>query len=318
MKKVIGFILMFALCLGLCGCDLSNFLSLLDQEKEPVQQVVPVQPAAPAPEDDGPAMEWPEPTENEQTGTDAARMELLTGQWLLTDTVQGIPGQMAFREDKTCMLDGEEYTWDFSYTNGRNFGINILEGSTVVHELAFTAYNSREWVILLYTDNDRGEYINPGHYDVVEITPENWQEYFEIRYDLYWEEDAFGEVTQLRGCNYFFALKEEYLPRLSTAVTGGNRLTKNAVELSFAHGWQKCEVNLQEKTCTLLEGEYTVNGTDTDVDNLYHRYDVEYSMNINGFSSGIKEDAIPWLTDVEVLRADCPLYLVKDEYRPAD
>ena len=306
MKRSIAFILALVMCLSLSACG----ASAPSQETKPTQTVTPT-----LAQDDTPIVQATEPKEADQT---AAHIKIMTGTWLLAHFMESIPSQIVLREDKTCTLDGEEYTWEFSYTNGSRFGVNVTAGTTVKYELDFSDYNNREWAILIYDGNDRGVYINPQHYDVVEITPENWQEYFEIRYDLYWEEDAFGKVTRLRGCNYFFALKDEYLPRLSTVVTGDDLLTKNAVELSFTHGWQKCDVNLEKKTCTPIDGEFTVNGTDTDMDNLYHRYDSDYSMNISGFSSGMKEDSIPWLTDVKVLRADCPLYLIKDEFKPTE
>ncbi len=47
----------------------------------------------------------------------------------------------------------------------------------------------------------------------VEITMDNWQEFFEIRPEVEWYQDDFGETTSLHYC-HFFAVRPEYLDKI--------------------------------------------------------------------------------------------------------
>lgn len=58
----------------------------------------------------------------------------------------------------------------------------------------------------------------------VTITLENWDEYFEFVTEEYWEENAFGEATQLNFL-YYFKLKDEY----------SLRNTSNSVAIEYTY-----------------------------------------------------------------------------------
>lgn len=63
---------------------------------------------------------------------------------------------------------------------------------------------------------DVAEYL--GRYQTVEITMDNWQEYFQLKAVYEWHENAFGEAEALVGkCGLF--LKEEYMDSLNEAET---------------------------------------------------------------------------------------------------
>ena len=299
MKRILSLFLTLIVCLGLCACGGGGKVEL---------PVIPeTQPSVP----------FDEPMQQEQTpSAPDNRMHYLEGRWILARETEGVPGELVFRADGQCTIDGKEYTWCYSYKSSSQFGVEVMEADAVKYTLSVGGYNGLESAMLIYTENDRGVYINPAHYDIIEITQENWQEYFEIRRGYYWNEDAFGEVTGLRGCGFEFALKEEYVPRLSVAVTGGNVLTKNAVELSFSYGRQPYELDLQNKICMPVEGQYTYKSTLTKMDNLTHHETVGYykmSIWASGMD-GVTEDTLPYIYDVTVLRANCPLYLLKAEY----
>lgn len=244
------------------------------------------------------------------------RVPQMVGNWVPVEETEGVPGGITLREDKTCTVDGGEYTWEFSYTNGDAFGIDVFEGETVKYELSVPFYNTLERVIIVYTENDRCVYINPDHYDIIEITAENWLDYFEITSEIYWKEDAFGTVESLGSCYYYVSLREEYVYFLSSAVTGGDTLTKNAMEISFSYGLQECQVQLQEKICTPIDGTYTFEDARTYTNNLrYYLNPRKYEMLISGYPLSAPENRIPVLSDFELLRANCPLYLLKEAYR---
>ena len=255
--------------------------------------------------------------EMQKADPEAYRTPIVVGQWVLSESCEGVPGEITFREDKRCIIDGAEFAWEYSFTNGNSFGIDVLDGDRVKYELSVPHYNSLEQVMLLYTEDDRGVYINPAHYDIIEITPENWLDYFEIISYSVWTEDAFGDVEKMGGYYYFISLKEEYARLLSSAVAGGDLLTKNAIEVSYNYGLQKCDIQLQEKTYTPIEGTYRFekNLSCTDKLSYYHRDEGAYEMFVPGYAFSVHDDMIPVLSDFELVRADCPLYLIKEEYR---
>ena len=307
MKKLVFLAFAAALCFVLCACGGEGKIEF------------PV-----IPETDPPFYEDEKPKEpvQEEPNTPVTdnRIYYLEGQWLLAQETEGAPKEIFLDANGQCTVDGESYSWSYSYENGNRFGVNILTGETVAYEISFARWNGPESVVLLYTDNDRGVYINPAHYDVIEITPENWENYFELRRTYYWDEDAFGEVTRLRGCGFTISLKEEYVSRLSSAVTDGDVLTKNAMEVSYSYGRQPYELDLQNKTCTPVEGQYTHEGTYTEMDNLtYHSTLKYYQMDVwPGMMYSADEETLPYLYDFTLLRANCPLYLLKEEFAIRD
>ena len=77
--------------------------------------------------------------------------------------------------------------------------------------------------------------------DMVEITMDNWQEYFEIKtYDC-WKQDDFGENSDLVLVTYV-ALKDEYIERID--------LEQSDVAVGYAYGWDLMNICLDWQTAT--------------------------------------------------------------------
>lgn len=251
---------------------------------------------------------------------DTYAMPLICGTWLLTEEEEGMPREIVLNEDYTCTVDGVSHTWTMTVKNsGRDIDVEILNGSTVAHSVYITNYNS-EYALLYPGEewNVRGEYANPAHYEIIEITPENWLEYFEVVHDLRWKLDAFEEVQELDSFARVLQLKEEYASKMSSLVSGGNLLTKNAMEIEFSLGYQPCDVDLENKTIAPHEGEYTFERQMTETYKFWYDYSgADYAVSLI-WSSTYSEDPnhvkIPYVYDLKLVRADCPLYLIKDEY----
>lgn len=87
---------------------------------------------------------------------------------------------------------------------------------------------------------------NPGT-DKIEVTSENFLDYFEYTIDYDFRENAFGEVERVWAMEYI-RLKEEYVPRLIS----GNEI---AVELAYHRVWSKGTLDYENKTF-IPNGEY--------------------------------------------------------------
>ena len=239
-------------------------------------------------------------------------LPLLCGTWLLTREKEGMPLEVVLKEDHTCTLDGVSYTWSMETQNGWNFDIYILDGGTTIHSGRILTVYAGEWEMSL--DNVR--YANPKFYDIVEITAENWLDYFETVPSWTWIENAFGETEEMGWYGFRFKLKEQYYPTLSRVVYDGNLISKNAMEIAFSVDKQLCDVDLENQTFTPREGAVS----------YVDRYTEMYRLSFNGrdaFDTGLYtwhtgSESIAHVYDLELVRAECSLYFIKDEYYVAE
>lgn len=124
--------------------------------------------------------------------------------------------------DGTCTVEGKNYTWDFEKYNGAYrceadyAHISIMEGDKKIYN--FSVYLREEDYVsgdlgVCQEDGStayvRGVYYNLNDLMVVELTLDNWQEYFEVveTVDVY--KNSFDEITEMSIRKYYL-LKEEY------------------------------------------------------------------------------------------------------------
>ena len=248
--------------------------------------------------------------------SDSYVMSLISGTWVLVADNEGAPQEITFNEDYSCTVDGTVYSYAMR-SDANSVWLYILNNGDFLYEASVDAYNN-EYGLSIQTDNGWVYYANPAHYDIIEITPENWMDYFQLADPIYyWEVDAFEEVQSLSGCSHYLQLKEEYNAKLSEMVTNGNRLTKNAMEIEFSIGYQACDVDITTQTVTPREGETSFDQRLTETFKVGGHRELGYSC---GLVSGKRytedtsyaELAYPY--ELNLLRADCPLYFIKDEY----
>lgn len=98
-------------------------------------------------------------------------------------------------------------------------------------------------------------------YEIIDITMDNWQEYFEIVPDHYWRKNAFGEGEGL-CVGFSLFLKDEYAARLN--LTGNSKI---ACTVSFDARVKTLDVNWKETTFTEVPYTYSPTGmTSTGMD----------------------------------------------------
>lgn len=166
-------------------------------------------------------------------------------------------------------------------------------------------------------------------YVAVEITLDNWQEYFEIVYREEWLENAFGELTDLTY-SYYFQLREEYVDRIysgslsqeSTQDESGHTIKQMAqskidVEIGSTKTLYRVALDPENRTYT-LKGKYSLNtvwgGYATEI------YSLEFGGRFNYFDRITYANiSLTWedayynaYEDFEVLRIQGTIYLEKE------
>lgn len=126
---------------------------------------------------------------------------------------------ITLQEDGTCVYKGENAKWEyvadlnqFIFTldkNGVSGTLEIAEenGKTVLKYNTETYYRPTDFIV------KEKEYVNVGNtYSCkkeIEITLDNWNQYFEIVENTDWRKNAFGEAENL-NISYSFKLRDEY------------------------------------------------------------------------------------------------------------
>ena len=74
----------------------------------------------------------------------------------------------------------------------------------------------------------------------VEITSDNWQQYFEVKESPLWEENAFGEAETLY-VRYCLFLKDEYKDKVDESK-------ESAVAFAFEYDWILADIEINYET----------------------------------------------------------------------
>ena len=80
----------------------------------------------------------------------------------------------------------------------------------------------------------------------IELSMDNWQEYFEFVDYVEWNKNAFGEIESFSSAGLAFQMKEEYQSRLVSMSNG-------AVEWQYYTAIVGCNFNTATKECTLID-----------------------------------------------------------------
>ena len=198
MKKTIALLLALVLCLSLCACGGSN--ELANTETNPQNHES-------ASDDSGESTTTGSNNENNTTEATSAQIDyktiLMNGGvfWGYTNHSY----MTAFREDGTTLSpDGK---WEL---NGNIVKCTWDDGSTDTYEIK--ELNGVYYIVgerdTMYSDMQVSLREIPQK--SIEITLDNWQEYFELGSDSYEVLDQFGEPTGETRTSHFLRLKDEY------------------------------------------------------------------------------------------------------------
>lgn len=134
-------------------------------------------------------------------------------------------------------------------------------------------------------------------YETIEITIDNWQEYFAFRQsEGEWEEDAFGDAVRYRRYVYF-SLKDEYQDKVASMDV--------ALSCSYTVDYRYYEIDLQNRVFTIGE-IYKSDVKESRPESIYYTpyavWDVYCSENPGMFTLDTNIPILEWVDTMDVAR----------------
>ncbi len=183
----------------------------------------------------------------------------LLGEWKSISHVQeDDPFQetIIINDDGTCMIDGKNGLWQVDTGNTAEGRVCISIHVDGTHIGSMMYWDNNKSISIIHTSfyfspaswekADVTESSEPA-YETVEITMENWPEYFEFRLrEGYWREDAFGESTEYSS-SVIFTIKDEYI----------DIVNQDTIDIAFSYSYVNqywyYEADFDSKTLTIRE-----------------------------------------------------------------
>ena len=247
MKKIITLLLCLGMLTGCGGNKHKELLQLLD-EGEYTKAVDYINNLA-----------YEEAKNNGTIKTQNDHMKYLYGSWEYAGSRTDLETfDIEFKDNGTCMINGKEYLWNITNEYDSSIDFDILEGATKTYSFQlsydknvdtyfgyFSVFNKEN-----ESYNNMGYYRNPKHYEIIDLTTDNWLDYFEPVEQTTFNKDAFGETS---SCTYqlFYKLKDKYMERLNYNYNQ----PPIAYEYSYEQGQIEVTYNLEEETFELGEFE---------------------------------------------------------------
>ena len=254
----------------------------------------------------------------------------LFGEWVAYNAKEGVTvPKVEFKDDGTCTIGENNYLWEVFGESETSLSVNILNGAEQVHSFSLSK-DKNVGTIIGSSGNIVKEtwinFYNPAHFEVVEITVDNFADYFDIKEYFSYNKNEFDEVKDIYA-NKQWELKDTYYSRLWTS------LTDVAVEYTSNSGDKYAQWDLAAKTCTLLD-KYELN-MDNGAPRVYtyteklNNYSDSSTENSEDYYYGYRFNCIggrvmdstgeqyfsSYYTNVKLTRVQGKLYLVKDEIK---
>lgn len=254
MKRVITLLLVAALSLALCACGLlpnnkyQKYETIIDNLENGNYDNAIALIENMAQQSSGSESET-DPTEPALTPEQIAWQTNAVGTWTPNENAVK-DGHIGFviKADGTCTVDGKNYTWAIGNASETGARIDVRDGQVMAYELHISVnenYGYKQASMNVYMNENSiqsttGTYYRSEDYTVVEITSENWQDYFEVKEVIKLQENSFGEVDEFWGYTYF-RLKD-------TSAAVNSILSSVAMEYSSVSTCQDITVDLTNKT----------------------------------------------------------------------
>lgn len=132
---------------------------------------------------------------------------------------EGLPAAVVLHADQTCTVDEKTYRWQTKIdSNYSTFAVVILDGESELYQVHM---NSETGQCEVRDGDVYGIYLDTAKHERIELTPENWNEYFVFSEKLSLNKNAFGDFTAFYI--YFgYDLKPEFASRLYVGEAGGS------------------------------------------------------------------------------------------------
>ena len=232
------------------------------------------------------------------------------GYYLPIQQKEGMPASVQFHEDRTCSIDGQQYGWELEKGSiYEDVTVLILEDGSEKYSLQVHA---EEGTATLTNGTSRLSYMDTSRFECVEITPENWNEYFEINETSSISRNEFGDVT---GGRYSvrYQLKQPFFERLFP-VDVWEMDGAIVAELRYTGCSAIFAVDPDKETVT-ISGLYP--GTEVTEIFSSHQEEDSFTVGINGIWIYGLDYVCPdghfgYPTDISVLRVKGYIWLTKE------
>ena len=156
-----------------------------------------------------------EQEENKKDDKKESQIATLYGEWTLSSNYGNEDAfeTVSFDKDGSCKIGKDSFKWRMTDEQDTYINVDVTEGETKAYRIGLNLGNKEISLSLSKYEGDLtksiGEYKNLDLYEAIEITTENWDEYFEITDEGRFSENAFGEVKSFTYYQYL-SLKDEY------------------------------------------------------------------------------------------------------------
>lgn len=273
----------------------------------------------------------PKPTEDEEH-TELAKNAV--GEWITFEEEVTDVKPLVLNEDGTGTYGEDSFTWAVDNGNDEYFSVKCLaNGIEFKYYINFNKYEDEKvWRCQFYnvevedeynwstTHEDENTYFtryNKDALEIVDINPENFNEYFEVRPEYFWNENEFGEVEGW-GRSAYVILKSEYAERL--AMDDSEIKIQYTGELVYYY----CDVDLENRKVVVskaIPGRENDEVDETTSFGLYNHYSDRVSGDYavaslwmyagSGWFEGVESTYVTDYEDFTIERAEGQLILVK-------
>ena len=218
MKKIIALVIALVMCLGLTACGSSEAEELYDKYEGIINDLESSEFEDAAEK----VMELYEKY-NESTADEKQKLDpeakkyadMLCSEWIVDEYAESEqPLTVSFSEDGKCTVGEAELQWKLreSYETWAEF--TLKNGDTLLYSFTIDTSEDRVRAVLYdHSSEEFGESIaqcfRAEDYTAIEVTVDNFDEYFELVTYTERSENSFGETTSM-SVYYSYLLKESY------------------------------------------------------------------------------------------------------------
>lgn len=345
MRKILAVLLVAALCLSFTGCALvaktgdainenvaeSNKYEKYDALIEAIEANDFEKAYAELVRFANEAEGVSQPTEEEEF---AELAKNAVGEWITFHEDVTDAKTLILNEDGTGFYDTENFTWAVDYGDEDYFTVKcMVNGVEFKYYINFNRYDGESvyrcsvnivevqdeysWTSTHEDESTYFDRYNKDVLEIVDITAENFNDYFEVRPEPYWNLNEFGEPESWGRGHYVF-LRPEYAERLAIDDS------EIKVQYTGKEVYYYCDVDLENMKLEM--GEAIPNREKEDIDEttsfrLYNSYDnrfpEEYAVTYfssysgNGYFNGEECTFATNIEDLNIERAAGLLVLTK-------
>ena len=276
MKRIVCLFLLLALCVCLCACDIKITINEPNQDSGASDQ------------------------------GDPEVMAQLAGEWFGWSELEEI--RLVLNADGTCVYSGTAATWKANYPDQ----FNISMGSVPMTFYVEKDNHGRNYLFAPAISPSVSILHRITDYTRVELTMDNWQQYFAIVNDgAYVDKNAFGDITGVRVIQTI-RTKPQY------NVAFPDSTNKPVVEYTYTTGTYQCTADMEKETFALGDLLEQDERTGSEICELFIGSDDgitgyaqirAFGTNVNPYPVG---EAVGLCTGFEITRIKGAIYIANE------